>query len=547
MSAIASASAGSSSPPAKRPRQEAFEQVRDEGNVRSFARHRVLTGKEQAKRIKARLKDRQKSLDKLGEEPIFYDICELLGQEKVDSILAQDHHAEFEQRFHLGQTVTCRIVKLSSHGDGLAVHSDSWVVAVPHTVPGELVEAKICSNERMYSKASLVRLVEPATPAETSSSVLRRDSLVKCKYYDVCSGCQYQHVSYDDQLNLKRDVVRKAFRHYSNLAQTELPDVRPTLPSPLQYAYRTKLTPHFELPRGLRKRRGGGKGDRPLEKPSELPDVAIGFDEMGSKRVVDIEECVIGTATINAAMPKERARIKDSIHMYKNGATLLLRDSLVDFHQDTAEVITDHKAVVKEVADSTKFLSPAGAFFQNNRSILPSLVEYVRREIAEHSGVSGADQERFLVDAYCGSGLFSLCLASAFKRVAGVEISQDSIRYAKQNARLNGIDNVDFIAGDAQEIFKHISFPSHKTVAILDPPRRGCDQPFIKQLLALGPQLIVYVSCNVHTQARDVGQIINGLEGAPKRQYKVMSLCGADLFPQTYHVEGICVLQRTDK
>lgn len=79
---------------------------------------------------------------------------------------------------------------------------------------------------------------------------------------------------------------------------------------------------------------------------------------------------------------------------------------------------------------------------------------------------------------------------------------------------------------------------------IIDPPRRGCDENFVKQLLALGPQLIVYVSCNVHTQARDVGQIVSGLDGAPARQYDIVSIRGADLFPQTYHVEGICILKR---
>lgn len=125
-----------------------------------------------------------------------------------------------------------------------------------------------------------------------------------------------------------------------------------------------------------------------------------------------------------------------------------------------------------------------------------------------------------------------------------MEISADSIKFAKQNATINRIENVDFLAGDAQDIFKHITFPSDQTTVIIDPPRRGCDEPFIKQLLTLGPQLIVYVSCNVHTQARDVGQIINGLPETPKRAYEILSIRGADLFPQTYHVEGICVLRR---
>lgn len=99
---------------------------------------------------------------------------------------------------------------------------------------------------------------------------------------------------------------------------------------------------------------------------------------------------------------------------------------------------------------------------------------------------------------------------------------------------------------------QHIAFPPTQTTVIIDPPRRGCDDSFITQLLALGPQLIIYVSCNVHTQARDVGQIVRGggsdesTSGAPAStpQYEVLSIRGADLFPQTYHVEGVCVLRR---
>ena len=89
---------------------------------------------------------------------------------------------------------------------------------------------------------------------------------------------------------------------------------------------------------------------------------------------------------------------------------------------------------------------------------------------------------------------------------------------------------------------QRISFPSHQTTVVIDPPRRGCDDVFINQLLALSPRLIVYVSCNVHTQARDVGMMMRGAMG----KYEIKSIRGADLFPQTYHVEGVCVLQRIE-
>lgn len=121
-----------------------------------------------------------------------------------------------------------------------------------------------------------------------------------------------------------------------------------------------------------------------------------------------------------------------------------------------------------------------------------------------------------------------------------MEITAESIDFARRNATLNSIPNVRFLAGNAEDIFGTISYPPARTTVVIDPPRRGCDEAFVKQLVKLGPEQIVYVSCNVHTQARDVGQIVRGSEGG----YEVVSVRGADLFPQTYHVEGVCVLRR---
>ncbi|PWN36582.1 S-adenosyl-L-methionine-dependent methyltransferase [Meira miltonrushii] len=548
-----SATAGSSSPPTKKQRNDSPTQTiqLENGNTTAPAGapqgngfNRILTPKEEAKRIKSKVRDRQKVLEKMGEEPIYFDIADLLGDEVVQTIIKEGPSKEFINKFRRGEEIECRIERLSAHGEGLAIApSRDWVIAVPHCVPGELVVARITANERMYSRSELVTVKERA--AESSHAIERDDKLVNCKYFGTCSGCQYQHIEYATQLDMKRNVVQRAFKNFSHLPEDLLPPAKSTLPSPLQFNYRTKLTPHFELPRELKRRRGARGRDETIEKPKEVPYVAIGFDKVGTKQVLDIEECPIATASINRALPAERQRVKDNIYTYKNGATILLRDSLKQFEDKddaSTEVITDHKATVKERVGVTKFLSPAGTFFQNNRSILPSLISYVQEQIQTYSTAQEGD--RYLVDAYCGSGLFSLCLATLFKRVAGVEISADSIKFAKQNATINGIENVDFLAGDAQDIFKHITYPSDRTTMILDPPRRGCDEPFIKQLLTLAPQLIVYVSCNVHTQARDVGQMINGLPGAPKRNYEILSIRGADLFPQTYHVEGICVLRR---
>lgn len=253
-----------------------------------------------------------------------------------------------------------------------------------------------------------------------------------------------------------------------------------------------------------------------------------------------------------------------NIHSYKRGVSLLLRDSLeilVDrnLSLDSTDVpcssaekhicITDHKAIVREKVGDWTFEYTAGSFFQNNNSVLVPLTEYVRDAIFSSFGQASDSLERptHLVDAYCGAGLFAITLSPYFSTVTGIELSVDSIRSATRNAQLNNIPSTKctFRAGDASDIFAVVNdFPPDRTVLVIDPPRKGCDEKFINQLLAFGCQTVVYVSCNVHTQARDVGIIVKATEGeASGRKYILESLRGFDLFPQTAHVESIAVLR----
>ncbi|KAJ1026943.1 hypothetical protein NDA16_002236 [Ustilago loliicola] len=459
--------------------------------------------KADARRTRQKRKDYAKQLTKTGREPIEFDIEDLLSIRKVTDILSEG--LEYSNKLERGTRLTLQVERLDAHGDGLAIAPErDWVIAIPHTLPGEKVVAEIASNERLYSKTKLIEVLE--------KSDVRKDDLVRCKYFGDCGGCQYQMIDYDRQLDIKRAVVERAFARFSGLDPALVPKVLPTIASPNQYNYRTKLTPHFELPYELRRGRRSGirnNANRTEAKGQEKPQysVPIGFDCIGTKRVMDIEECPIATKTINRALPDAKQKVRDGIESFKNGATILLRDSLrtyESFAEDQAvtqpngevekeldtEVVTDHKATVKERVLTTKFESPAGTFFQNNRSILPSLLGYVRDAITSFSTPDSAEG-RYLVDAYCGSGLFSLCLASLFHEVSGVEISSESIKYATKNAELNSITNAKFFAGNAEEIFAKIQYPADKTTVIIDPPRRGCDEEFIRQLVKLGPKHIV--------------------------------------------------------
>jgi len=252
------------------------------------------------------------------------------------------------------------------------------------------------------------------------------------------------------------------------------------------------------------------------------------------------------------------------IYTYKKGVSLLLRDSLEipggNSATATTELspkdnhicITDQKATVRERVGDLLFDYQAGSFFQNNNSVLVPLTSYVRDAIfpPTSSPAPSTPPPTHLVDAYCGAGLFALTLAPHFTQVAGIELSADSIRFATHNAALNGLAHkVSFRAGDAAQIFGAVGdFPPALTALVVDPPRKGCDEAFVRQLLAFRAQTVVYVSCNVHTQARDVGQIVSWSaeeveEGKAGGKYVLESLRGFDLFPQTAHVESVAVLR----
>ncbi|KAI0056764.1 S-adenosyl-L-methionine-dependent methyltransferase [Artomyces pyxidatus] len=495
-----------------------------------------------------------------SEDVIFQEVITLLGKEVVEQTIADG--MEWTAPFELREEVELTISSMSSSGEALATAPSSkrpWVVVVPFSLPGEKIRARIYRHGRMYSHADLISVDEP-------NPEMRDMSLVKCKYFGTCAGCQYQMISYDTQLDLKRNVVVKAYQNYSDLPQSSIPPISSTIPSPLQYGYRTKITPHFDAPPKKLQKKGAIESE---DKPDWLK---IGFNQIGRRTVMDIEECPIATPVLNERFSPLRLEIAQKIFTYKKGVSLLLRDSLeipggnlptpttaiadpVDALASSLEkhvCITDHKATVRERVGDKLFDYQAGSFFQNNNSVLIPLTSYVKDAIfpPSSSAVSSAspttEQPTHLVDAYCGAGLFAISLAPHFSKVAGIELSADSIRFATHNAALNNLPDgqCSFRAGDAANIFQVVSdFPADRTVLVIDPPRKGCDEKFIRQLLDFRPTTVVYVSCNVHTQARDVGMILRWSEEGEKGRYVLDSLRGFDLFPQTAHVESVAVLR----
>ena len=396
-----------------------------------------------------------------------------------------DYHDELE----------LTIDTLTNLGLGLGRHGSSqWVVQVAFALPGERVRVRVFRNHGNYSEADLVHVIEPSPE--------RVEPL--CPLFGDCGGCQYQNLAYPAQLRWKR---RQTSELLEKMGGIEFP-VDEVVASPRPYGYRSKITPHFRKPR---------KG---VIGP-------IGFLRHSRRhQLVDVPECPIASKTINEELGRVRDEISANAASYKRGATLLLRDSA------DGRVCTVASETCLEKVGNLEFAFHAGEFFQNNPHILPAFVDHVIRE------ARGEGETRFLADCYCGSGLFCLSAASSFEQAIGIEISESSIDWARRNGASNGIENCRFIAGDASDLFKEITFPPGETAVVIDPPRKGCTPEFLDQMLAFAPSRVVYVSCNPATQIRDLTLL--------QANYEITKITPFDLFPQTRHLECVATLKRKE-
>ncbi|MEI6177064.1 MAG: class I SAM-dependent RNA methyltransferase [Verrucomicrobiota bacterium] len=390
--------------------------------------------------------------------------------------------------FDYHQEIEVVIDSLTNLGSGVA-RVDGWVVFVPFSLPGETVKARIYRNDKNCSHADLVEVLVPSP-----------DRIAPvCPLFGECGGCQYQHLDYPKQLAWKTRQVGELMKH---MAAVVFP-VNPCLSTEQTWHYRSKITPHFD------KAREGGIG-------------AIGFLANGQRfKLIDVPQCAIAMDAINTALPEIRAGIHAKADSFKRGSTILIRAT-----GDGVE--TDFKATATERVGDLTFRFLAGDFFQNNPFILPLFTGYVAKQAA-------VDGVRFLVDAYCGSGLFSLTLAKHFEKVAGVEVSETSCEWARKNAESNQITNATFLTASAEDIFAEINFPADQTAVVIDPPRKGCTPEFIDQLVRFGPVRVVYVSCDPATQVRD-------LKLLAAAEYELADVQPFDLFPHTRHLECVMTL-----
>ena len=298
-----------------------------------------------------------------------------------------------------------------------------------------------------------------------------------CRYFGQCGGCQYQHLDYPAQLRIKHKQICDLFQRIGGFDGAL---IEPVTPCPQPYGYRNRIMIRSQwdkFKQGLN----------------------IGFIRADSRLVVDIEECKIAEPALNTQIQQVR------LHPPPKGGL---------------------KVVLRVAAEGWEV--PRDSFFQNNFFLLPKLVQTVRERLR-------AGGTRFLIDAYCGVGFFSVELADLVERFAGVEVDTAAIKAARQNALARGKSNGEFLAGRAEALLPGMlaRFAPQAATLLLDPPRTGCPPEMLQLLVQAPPAQILYVSCHPATLARD----LNVLRASGV--FELSRIMPLDMFPQTQHVECV--------
>ena len=398
-----------------------------------------------------------------------------------------------------------RIEKLVYGGFGLGRRGGK-VVFVPFSLPGDRLLVRTLAEKKTFTRARIVKILEPG-PGRVEPP---------CPYFGSCGGCQWQHLDYARQVDAKREILEGIFHH-------RFPETRELLigmkASTRDYGYRSRA--RFQV-------RGCG------------PDARVGFFRSQSHDVEDIHSCPLLQPTLNSGLESIRRSCREAsnpgppeielacvedMHSWEAARLSADSDEAADSYQTDGK--RDPPVLERRIGEYTVVISPA-AFFQANDFMLAELVASVMDQ-------SGADANRPALDLFCGVGLFTLPLARRFKEVEGVDSSALACELAHRNVAAAGFGNVRITCSSVEEWIESPTRPFD--LIVLDPPRVGAGPEVMTRISQLSPEAIVYVSCDPQTLARDVSLL-------PPGQYRIDSIQGLDLFPQTFHFETVLKLQR---
>lgn len=449
-----------------------------------------------------------------------------------------------KRNFSPGTKHFLNIESISDRGDGVG-RINGWVIFIPYAVPGDYLEIEIVDTKKNYSLAVISEIITPS---------LYRISPF-CKYFGKCGGCSLQTVNYDYQLKMKSQLLKEVMKR---IGKVEVDNLKDFLPSPETRNYRNKVQ---------------------YVACNNKERIFTGFFYRGTHEIIGIDYCPVQYEITNEVAKKVSSlllEMKWSVYNEKlhkgliryiiikasyTGKELLCilvttRKNL-PFKQkfiDSISKIIGLCGIVQNVnalkgnsilgeknfllwgrnyiideIEGIKFKISSSSFFQVNRWQLKNIYGIIS-EIIKNIDL------KFVIDAYCGIGTFSLFLSGRAGRILGIEENNEAIEMAKDNAALNNMNNLTFLAGKVEDLLYETSEDKKVDLIILDPPRKGCDKKVLQSLIKIKARNLIYISCKPSTLARDLAVLKEG-------GYKIELIQPVDMFPHTHHIECICYLK----
>ncbi|CUQ61620.1 MULTISPECIES: 23S rRNA (uracil(1939)-C(5))-methyltransferase RlmD [Mediterraneibacter] len=455
--------------------------------------------------------------------------------------------------------VTVEITDIGVSGEGIG-HVDGYTLFIKDAVIGDVVEAKVMKAKKNYGYARLMKVI---TPSEYRVEP-------KCAFARRCGGCQIQEMSYDRQLVFKDQKIRGNLERIGGFTKDQIDTVmQPVVGMEHPFGYRNKA----QFPFGTDKEGNPITGfyagrthdiiantDCALgvEQNKEILEIILqymrenkikSYDEKTGKGLIrhalirygfKTKEIMVCLVINGKKLPKAERLIEKLIQI--EGMTSITispntrRDNVI--MGDSYEILWGQGYITDYIGNVKYQISPL-SFYQVN----PVQTEKLYGLALEYADLKG---DETVWDLYCGIGTISLFLAQKAKQVYGVEIVPQAIDDAKENAKINAIDNAEFFVGKAEEVLpeyyaeyerEHNGETAHADVIVVDPPRKGCDETLLETIVKMQPEKVVYVSCDSATLARDLKYLCaNG--------YEITVCRGVDQFPQSVHVETVVLLSQ---
>lgn len=436
----------------------------------------------------------------------------------------------------LNDRIELEITDMTEEGEGIGRY-EGMAYFVDGAVYGDRVEAAVTQLKKTYAKAKAMKIIKP--------SEFRTKP--ECKHYERCGGCQLMDLTYEGQLKLKHKVVTDALER---IAKIESPTIKQVI--------------GMDQPKNYR-----NKSSMPVYKSM------IGYYMIRSHKIVQIDECLIHDEAFNDTLRTVKNLLKQYdtsqirhvvFRVSKSTREMMLilvtpyapskeirkiASEIMENHSEIKSVfhnqndlnsseilgrkfklIAGKDCIVDEIG-GYKFMISPNSFFQINNIQTQKLYD----KALEYASLEGGET---VFDLYCGIGTIAMFLSSKASKVYGIESVKEAVEDARENVKLNNVENIEFIHGKAEEqVFELLEKGIRPDVVVVDPPRKGLEPELIEALIKLSPKKIVYVSCKPSTLARDLNVFTQS-------GYEFIEATPVDLFPNTMHVECITRLVRKD-